>query len=106
MTLPLTRFDLGDYLGVAAETVIRTFASLERNRIIYRLSSRLIEIRDIEALKSPGKWAAQNASLRQNSLSPSRDLICYFLTIVSVRTDAAVVKNRGKGQVGQALGQK
>ena len=50
LTLPLTRFDLGDYLGVAAETVIRTFARLERDRIIQRLSSRLIEIRDVEAL--------------------------------------------------------
>jgi CRP/FNR family transcriptional regulator len=50
LTLPLTRFDLGDYLGVAAETVIRTFAKLERDKILHRLSSRLIEIRDIEAL--------------------------------------------------------
>lgn len=51
LTLPLTRFDLGDYLGIAAETVIRIFAKLERDKIVRRLSSRLIEIRDPEALK-------------------------------------------------------
>lgn len=51
LELPLTRFDLGDYLGIAAETVVRTFAKLEKEKFIRRLSSRLIEIRDIEALK-------------------------------------------------------
>ena len=51
LTLPLTRFDLGDYLGVAAETVIRTFAKLERDKILHRLSTRSIEIRDLDALR-------------------------------------------------------
>ena len=51
LELPLTRFDLGDYLGVAAETVVRTFAKLERGKIIRRLSSRRIEIEDMDALR-------------------------------------------------------
>lgn len=51
LELPLTRFDLGDYLGVAAETVVRTFAKLERARLVRRLSSRLIEIEDLDALR-------------------------------------------------------
>lgn len=49
LTSPLSRFDLGDYLGIAPETVVRTFAKLEKGKMIYRLSSRLIEILDIEA---------------------------------------------------------
>jgi CRP-like cAMP-binding protein len=51
LDLPLTRFDLGDYLGIAAETVVRTFAKLERAKLIRRLSSRLIEIQDIDGLR-------------------------------------------------------
>jgi CRP-like cAMP-binding protein len=52
LTLPLTRFDLGDYLGTAPETVARAFAKLERVSVVRRISSRLIEIRDIEALRN------------------------------------------------------
>jgi CRP-like cAMP-binding protein len=51
LTLPLTRFDLGDYLGTAPETVARAFAKLERADIVRRISSRLIEIRDIDGLR-------------------------------------------------------
>lgn len=51
LTLPLSRFDLGDYLGIAPETVVRTFAKLEKAKLLRRLSSRLIEIRDIAALR-------------------------------------------------------
>jgi CRP-like cAMP-binding protein len=51
LELPLTRFDLGDYLGIAAETVVRSFAKLEKEKFIRRLSSRLIEIRDLDALR-------------------------------------------------------
>lgn len=51
LTLPLTRFDLGDYLGIAAETVARAFARLEQGKLVKRVSSRLIEIRDLGALR-------------------------------------------------------
>jgi CRP/FNR family transcriptional regulator len=51
LTLPLTRFDLGDYLGTAPETVARAFAKLERASVVRRISSRLIEIRDIDSLR-------------------------------------------------------
>jgi CRP-like cAMP-binding protein len=51
LTLPLTRFDLGDYLGTAPETVARTFAKFEQLGILQRVSSRLVEIRDLDALR-------------------------------------------------------
>jgi CRP/FNR family transcriptional regulator, anaerobic regulatory protein len=52
LTLPLTRFDLGDYLGSAPETVARDFAKLEQLGAIRRISPRLIEIPSIEALRN------------------------------------------------------
>lgn len=52
LTLPLTRFDLGDYLGTAPETVARAFGKLEKVSVVRRISSRLIEIRDLEALRN------------------------------------------------------
>ena len=51
ITLPLTRFDLGDYLGIAAETVARAFAKLEKSKILFRRSSRLIEINNLGAMR-------------------------------------------------------
>jgi len=51
LALPLTRFDLGDYLGSAPETVARAFAKLERLGAIRRISPRLIEIPSLEGLR-------------------------------------------------------
>jgi CRP-like cAMP-binding protein len=51
LILPLTRFDLGDYLGTAPETVARAFARLEKSHLVRRLSSRLVEIRNVDALR-------------------------------------------------------
>jgi CRP-like cAMP-binding protein len=51
LSLPLTRFDMGDYLGSAPETVARAFAKLEKQGAIRRISPRLIEIPSLEALK-------------------------------------------------------
>jgi len=51
LSLPLTRFDLGDYLGSAPETVARAFAKLEKQGVIRRISPRLIEIPSIEGLR-------------------------------------------------------
>jgi len=51
LTLPLTRFDLGDYLGIAPETVARAFTKLEKAKILRRSSFRLVEIHDVNALR-------------------------------------------------------
>ena len=51
LTLPLSRFDLGDYLGTAPESVVRAFAKLEKTGCVRRVSPRLLEISSIDALR-------------------------------------------------------
>jgi CRP-like cAMP-binding protein len=50
LTIPLTRFDIADYLGMAPETVARGFARLERESLIKRVSSRQIRILNADGL--------------------------------------------------------
>lgn len=51
VTLPLTRFDIADYLGTSAETVARGFLRLERYGLVRRFTSRVIVIRDMDGLR-------------------------------------------------------
>lgn len=51
LTLPLTRFDIADYIGAAAETVTRGFARLERKGAIRRLSSRHTKLLNPDGLR-------------------------------------------------------
>jgi CRP-like cAMP-binding protein len=50
LVLPLTRFDIADYLGTAPETVARGFGRLERDGMIQRISSRQVRILDAAKL--------------------------------------------------------
>ena len=50
LKLPINRFDLADYLGTARETAVRALATLEREGLIRRVNSEMIEIRDISGL--------------------------------------------------------
>jgi len=49
---PISRPDIGDYIGSAPETVARAFSRLENLGLLRRISSRLIEIKDPLALRS------------------------------------------------------
>ena len=49
--LPMSRFDVADYLGTSPETAGRAFTKLENLGIIRRLSPRRIEILDMERLR-------------------------------------------------------
>ena len=51
LNLPINRFDLADYLGIARETAARAFARLEREGLARRLRSGLIEILDVDGLR-------------------------------------------------------
>lgn len=51
LTLPLSRFDVADYLGTAPETVARGFARFEREGLLQRLSPRVTRIDNLEGLK-------------------------------------------------------
>ena len=50
LTIPLSRFDIGDYLGTTAETVTRGIFRLEQEGLLRRASSRQIEICDLNGL--------------------------------------------------------
>lgn len=49
--LPMTRGDIGEYLGLTVETVSRIFTSLQRKELI-KVSNREIEIIDLEGLRA------------------------------------------------------
>lgn len=50
LQLPVSRFDLADYLGTSPETIVRALARLEKDEILERVSSRQIAIPDSEKL--------------------------------------------------------
>src|SRR6476661_547475 len=52
LNLPINRFDLADYLGIARETAARAFARLEREGLARRLASGSIEILDVNGLRN------------------------------------------------------
>jgi hypothetical protein len=62
LNLPINRFDLGDYLGIAPETAARAFARLERKGLARRLKSGSIKILDVNGL-----WQLQRARRPRNS---------------------------------------
>ncbi|NKB34015.1 MAG: fumarate/nitrate reduction transcriptional regulator Fnr [Pseudomonadales bacterium] len=49
--LPMTRGDIGEYLGLTVETVSRIFTALQRKGLI-EVNNREIELLDIEALRN------------------------------------------------------
>jgi CRP/FNR family transcriptional regulator len=50
LTMPITRTEMADYLGLRLETVSRQLKQLEAIGIIKRLDPRRISVRDVEAL--------------------------------------------------------
>jgi CRP-like cAMP-binding protein len=61
LNLPINRFDLADYLGIARETAARAFARLEREGLARRLKSGSIEILNVNGLRQ-----LQRAGKRRN----------------------------------------
>ena len=51
LCLPVNRFDLADYLGVASRSAERAFVRLEQQGLVRRVTPRIIEILDIDGLK-------------------------------------------------------
>jgi CRP-like cAMP-binding protein len=50
LSLPISRFDLADYLGTSPETVVRVLARLEKDGLVRRLSSRLLLVPSADGL--------------------------------------------------------
>ena len=52
ISLPMTRQDIADYLGLTIETVSREFSNLKSLNIIKAISSKQIYLTDIDALQN------------------------------------------------------
>ena len=52
ISLPMTRQDIADYLGLTIETVSREFSNLKTSSIIKFISSKKIYLNDIDTLKN------------------------------------------------------
>lgn len=65
LRLPVNRFDIADYLGTAPESAARAFARLENEGLVKRLTSRTIEILDLDGLleMQRGRRRGQNRSV-------------------------------------------
>jgi CRP-like cAMP-binding protein len=50
LILPMSRFDIADYLGTSPESVARAFATLERGGFLRRTSPRSVELADPDRL--------------------------------------------------------
>ena len=50
LRLPMSRFDIADYLGTSPKSVARAFAALEREGLLRRISPRTVELLDPEGL--------------------------------------------------------
>jgi CRP-like cAMP-binding protein len=50
--LPISRFDLADYLGIARETAVRAIAKFERDGLLRRIDPETIQILDIAGLRA------------------------------------------------------
>ncbi len=51
VSLPMTREDVADFLGLQKETVSRSFGQLERRRLIKRLDNHRVRIVDLASLR-------------------------------------------------------
>ena len=51
VTLPITRFDLADYLGMTPESTARAFNKLEHHNLVRRITARKIAILDRNGLR-------------------------------------------------------
>ena len=55
ISLPMTRQDIADYLGLTMETVSREFSNLKSSNLIKVISSKQIYLPNIDALKDQTK---------------------------------------------------
>jgi hypothetical protein len=58
--LPMSRYDIGDYLAVAVETVSRALTELKRRRVIALAGVRKVRICDRQALQSIVQWPPES----------------------------------------------
>jgi CRP-like cAMP-binding protein len=64
ISLPMSRYDIADYLGLAVETVSRTFTALRRECVIALIGSRQVRVLDRERLDRFGHGAVSHVPPR------------------------------------------
>lgn len=69
ISLPMSRYDIADYLGLAVETVSRTFTALRRRCIIELIGSRCVRVLDHELLVRFGHADVSHAA--PSGMSPA-----------------------------------
>jgi CRP/FNR family transcriptional regulator len=52
IVVPMSRTDIGDYLGLTTETVSRTFTQLKTNSLISLQAGGRVDLRDLVALRN------------------------------------------------------
>jgi CRP/FNR family transcriptional regulator len=57
IAVPMSRTDIGDYLGLTTETVSRTFTQLKTGKLISLLPASKVELVDLEALEEIAEGA-------------------------------------------------
>src|SRR2546423_4973308 len=74
LRLPINRFDLADYLGIARETAVRALAKLERDGLLRRIDSETIQILDVSGLRALqlGKRRSSTFQLKEKRRSGAR----------------------------------
>jgi len=74
LRLPINRFDLADYLGIARETAVRALAKLERDGLLRRIDSETIQILDVSGLRALqlGKRRSSTFPLKEKRRSGAR----------------------------------
>lgn len=61
LALSVSRFDIADYLGTAPENIARAFTTLERDGVVQRRTSRVIEILNMAELGNfHSKWGKES----------------------------------------------
>jgi Crp-like helix-turn-helix domain len=61
--LPMSRFDMTDYLGTAAESIARAFVEIEREGFVRRVSPRTVELLDANGLRRSIRWGFPAAEI-------------------------------------------
>jgi CRP-like cAMP-binding protein len=80
ITLPVSRYDIADYLALSVETVSRALSSLKRNGVITFAGTRQVAILDRGAImSSTGLSQADNtaAAERERILASSSDILNF-----------------------------
>jgi CRP-like cAMP-binding protein len=79
LRLPVTRFDLADFLGTTRETTARAFAKLQDLGLIERVNAQAIRIADVKGLQQlqfgpcrrPPNWRVHLAAVEHESAVPT-----------------------------------